>query len=157
MTTRQTSSHPTGNVVNVLQGMLDDALRREVIGGVSVADVLGYVDLDVACSPVITAPVVDEWPWPERLSLASPVKRDDGRFEIRYQTDAGPTFEILEPETIRTMRARWLLCRDHFAETFDRYGYQDRQRILADFFPGGLWRPKSTPDAEAPGAGEVKA
>jgi len=150
------TSHPMGHVVNVLQGMLDDALRREVIGGVCVADVLDYVDLDVAYSPVIPHPVVGDWLRPEQLDLARPVKRDEGRYELRYQTHAGPTFEILGPETVRIMRARWLLCRDHFARSFEQYGHQGRQRILADFFPGGLLRPKSTPTALA-GVVEVKA
>ena len=135
-------SEHTSHFANVLQGLLDDALRSEVISGVCVAEVLDYVDLDVAYSPVITHPVVGDWPRPEELDLATPVKRDDGRYEIRYQTDAGPTFEILGPETIRIMRARWLLCRDHFARSFEQYSHPERQWILADFFPGGLWRPK---------------
>ena len=150
------TSYPVGNVVNVLQGMLDDALRREIIGGVCVADVLDFVDLDVAHSPVIARPVDGDWLRPEQLSIAAPVKRDDGRYEIRYQTHAGPTFEILGPETVRIMRARWLLCRDHFAESFEQYGYRERQQILAGFFPGGLWRPKNTPTALA-GVGEAEA
>jgi len=137
--------------------MLDNALRSEVIGGVCVADVLDYVDLDVAYSPVISHPVVGDWLRPEQLSVAALVKRDDGRYESRYQTHAGPTFEILGPETVRLMRARWLLCRDHFARSFEQYGYQDRQRILADFFPGGLWRPKSTPIPTGTGAQEDEA
>ncbi len=127
---------------NVLQGLLDDALRSEVIGDVCVADVLDYVDLDIAYSPVIAHPVFGDWPRPEQLSIAAPVKRDDGRYEIRYQTDAGPTFEILLPETVRIMRARWLLCRDHFAKSIEQYSHPQQQRILADFFPHGLWRPK---------------
>ena len=135
-------SEHTSHFAKVLEGLLDDALRSEVIGGVSVADVLDYVDLDVAYSPVIAHPVVGDWPRPEQLDLATPVKRDDGRYEIRYQTDAGPTFEILLPETVRIMRARWLLCRDHFAKSFEQYSHPQQQWILADFFPHGLWRPK---------------
>ena len=136
------ASQRTGHFADVLQGLLDDALRSEVIGGDCVADVLDYVDLDIAYSPVIAHPVFGDWPRPEQLSIAAPVKRDDGRYEIHRQTDAGPTFEILLPETVRIMRARWLLCRDHFARSFEQYGHQERQRILADFFPHGLWRPK---------------
>ena len=147
-------SEHTSHFADVLQGLLDDALRSEVIGGVCVADVLDYVDLDVAYSPVITHRVDGDWPRPEQLDLATPVKRDDGRYEIRYQTDAGPTFEILGPETIRIMRARWLLCRDHFARSIEQYSHPQQQWILADFFPGGLWMPKSTPDAEATGVGK---
>ena len=143
------TSHPMGDAVNVLQGILDNALRSEVIGGVCVADVLDYVDLDVAYSPVIEHPVGGDWLRPEQLTIATPVKRDDGRYQINYQTNAGPTFEIFAPETVRIMRGRWLLCRDHFATSFEQYGYQEQQRILASFFPGGLWRPKNTPDAEA--------
>jgi len=135
-------SEQTSHFGNVLEGLLDDALRNEVIGGVSIADVLDYVDLDIAYSPVIEHPVVDDWPRPERLDLATPVKRDDGRYEIHYKTGAGPTFEILGPETIRIMRARWLLCRDHFARSIEQYSHPQQQRILADFFPHGLWRPK---------------
>ena len=132
----------TSHFANVLEGLLDDALRKEIIGGVSVADVLDYVNLDIAYSPVIEHPVAGDWPRPEELGLAKPVKRDDGRYEIRRQTDAGPTFEILGPETVRIMRARWLLCRDHFARSLEQYSHPERQRILADFFPHGLWRPK---------------
>jgi len=145
-------SEHTSHFTNVLQGLLDDALGKEVIGGVSVADVLDCVDLDIAYSPVIEHPVADDWPRPEELSTATPVKREDGRYEIRRQTDAGPTFEILGQETIRIMRARWLLCRDHFAKSFKQYNHHEQQWILADFFPGGLWMPKNTPDTEASGA-----
>jgi len=132
---------PTG-VVQVLERFLDAELRQEVIGGVSLADVLDFVDLDVAYSPVVEHPVDDDWPRPERLRVIALVKRDDGRYEARRQTPAGPTFELFDPGQVRIMRARYLLCRDHFARSIESYGYSDRQRILADFFPHGLWRPK---------------
>jgi len=130
------------DVVEVLERFLDDELRNEVIGSVPLADVLDFVDLDVAYSPVVEYPVDGDWPCPEQLAVTALVKRDDGRYEARRQTEAGPTFEILGPESVRIMRARYLLCRDHFARTIESYGYADRQRILADFFPHGLWRPK---------------
>ena len=56
-------SEHTSHFANVLQGLLDDALRSEVIGDVCVADVLDYVDLDIAYSPVITHSVVGDWPY----------------------------------------------------------------------------------------------
>jgi hypothetical protein len=130
------------DVVQVLERFLDEELRREVIGGVSIAEVLDFVDLDVAYSPVVELPVDDDWPRPERLRVTALVKRDDGRYEARRQTEAGPTFDLLDPGQVRIMRARYLLCRDHFARTIESYGYSDQQRILADFFPHGLWRPK---------------
>ena len=128
------------DVVQVLERFLDEELRREVIGGVSIAEVLDFVDLDVAYSPVVELPIDDDWPRPERLRVTALLKRDDGRYEARRQTDAGPTFELFDPGQVRIMRARYLLCRDHFARTIESYGYADRQRILADFFPHGLWR-----------------
>jgi len=131
---------PAG-VVEVLERFLDAELRKEVIGGVPLADVLEFVDLDVAYTPVVEHPVDDDWPRPEQLSIVALVKRDDDRYEARRQTPAGPTFEILGPESVRVMRARYLLCRDHFARTIESYGYSEQQRILADFFPHGLWRP----------------
>ena len=130
------------DVVQVLGRFLDAELRNEVIGGVPLADVLELVDLDVAYSPVVEHPVDGDWPRPEQLSIVTLVKRDDGRYEARRQTPAGPTFEILGPESVRIMRARYLLCRDHFARAIESYGYSEQQRILADFFPHGLWRPK---------------
>jgi len=133
-------SSPTSNVARVLQDFLDAELRREVIGGVPLADVLDCVDLDVAYSPVVERPVDGEFPRPEQLSVMALVKRDDGRYEARRQTDVGPTFDLLGPEQVRIMRARYLLCRDHFARSIESYGYRDQQRILADFFPDGLWR-----------------
>ena len=129
-------------VVEVLERFVDTELRTEVIGGVPLAEVLDFVDLDVAYSPVIEYPVEGDWPRPAQLSVTTLVKRDDGRYEARRQTPAGPTFEVLGPESVRIMRARYLLCRDHFARTIESYGYCDQQRILADFFPHGLWRPK---------------
>ena len=133
---------PQAGVVKVLRDFLDAELRNEVIGGVPLADVLDFVDLDVAYSPVIEHPVDGDWPHPAHLTVTALIKRDDGQYEARRQTPAGPTFEILGPESVRIMRARYLLCRDHFAHTIESYGYADRQRILADFFPHGLWRPK---------------
>ena len=130
------------DVVKVLRDFLDDELRNEVIGGVSLAEVLDYVDLDVAYSPVIELPVDDDWPRPEQLCVIALLKRDDGRYEARRQTDAGPTFDLFGPEQVRIMRARYLLCRDHFARSIEQYSHPQQQRILADFFPHGLWRPK---------------
>ena len=137
----RTEDGPTG-VVQVLERFLAAELRNEVIGGVPLADVLDFVDLDVAYSPVVEHPVDGEFPRPEQLSVTALVKRDDGRYEARRQTDAGPTFEIFGPEQVRIMRARYLLCRDHFARSIEQYGYSQQQRILADFFAHGLWRPK---------------
>jgi len=131
-------------IIKILQGAADDALRQETIDGVSIAEVLELVDLDVAYSPVVEHAVDGDWPMPEQLSVTPLVKRDDGRYEARHQTDSGPTFEFLDAESVRVMRARYLLCRDHFAKSIEQYGYRDQQRILADFFPEGLWRP---PDA----------
>jgi len=130
------------DVVKVLRDFLDDELRREIIGGVSLAEVLDFVDLDVAYSPVVELPVDDDWPRPEQLCVIALLKRDDGRYEARRQTDAGPTFDLFGPEQVRIMRARYLLCRDHFARSIEQHSYPERQRILADFFPHGLWRPK---------------
>ena len=136
------AEHGSAGIVEVLERLLDAELHKEVIGGVPLVEVLDFVDLDVAYSPVIEHPIEGEWPRPEQLHVTALVKRDDERYEARRQTPAGPTFEILSPESVRIMRARYLLCRDHFARSIDSYGYRDRERILADFFPHGLWRPK---------------
>jgi len=136
------AEHGPAGIVEVLDRLLDAELRKEVIGGVPLAEVVDFVDLDVAYSPVIEHAVDGDWPRPEQLRVTALVKRDDGRYEARRQTPAGPTFEILSPESVRIMRARYLLCRDHFARSIESYGYSDQQRILADFFPHGLWRPK---------------
>jgi len=129
-------------VGKVLQDLLDYQLRNEVIGGVSLAEVLDCVDLDVAYSPVVEFSVDDDWPRPEQLCVTTLIKRDDGRYEARRQTDAGPTFDLFGPEQVRIMRARYLLCRDHFAKSIEQYSYPQQQRILAGFFPHGLWRPR---------------
>ena len=130
------------DVVQVLERFVDAELRREVIGGVPLADVLDFVDLDVAYSPVAEHPVDEEYVRPEQLCVIALLKRDDRRYEARRQTPAGPTFDLFGPESVRIMRARYLLCRDHFARSIESYGYSEQQRILADFFPHGLWRPK---------------
>jgi len=136
------TSDGSADVVKVLRDFLDDELRREVIGGVCLAEVLDFVDLDVSYSPVVEHPVDDEYVRPEQLCVIALLKRDDGRYEARRQTDAGPTFDLFNSEQVRIMRGRYLLCRDHFAKSIEQYSHPQQQRILANFFPHGLWRPK---------------
>jgi len=136
----ETADGPAG-VVKVLRDFLDDELRSEVIGGVSLAEVLDYVDLDVAYTPVVEHPVDDEFPRPEQLCVIALLKRDDGRYEARRQTDAGPTFDLFGPEQVRIMRARYLLCRDHFAPRPPGYEevpaeYNMIHRVLAELYIG---------------------
>ena len=72
----ETADGPAG-VVKVLRDFLDHELRNEVIGGVPLADVLDFVDLDVAYSPVVEHPVDDEYVRPSywRFLRIEPCRR----------------------------------------------------------------------------------
>ena len=84
--------------------MVDKLLTEEVIGGISIAEVLDYVDLEVAFSPIIETPLVNEWGPMHEVEIE---QWPDGRYVIKYHDP--PDFKVLNVENVRIMRARYLL------------------------------------------------
>lgn len=91
--------------VDVIQGILDDVLRDEVIGGDSIADVLEFVDLDVAFSPVILCPLADGFGPMHDVEVQ---RWADGRY-VTVVTGEQADFTVIPEPALRVMRARYLL------------------------------------------------
>ena len=91
-------------MMNCIQGLIDKSLREEVIDGISIDDVLDFVDLDVAFSPVIETQLVNTWGPMNEVEVQ---KWDDGRYAIWYHDP--PDFRVISIERLKIMRARYLL------------------------------------------------
>lgn len=89
------------SLVEVLRGLVDKELAAEVIDGDSIADVLDFVDLDIADSPVIVIRGQGE------SQAATVVGRTHGGDYIIEHPPGGR--EIVPPGSLRIMRARYLL------------------------------------------------
>lgn len=134
-------------LVKLLQAELDKAYREEVIGGTSIADVLDYVMLDVAHTPVL------------------PTRNDQYDFDIPQPIDAMPTMggqsyilnygdghaETVHEGALKVMRARFLLTKNHFYQRMLKGGFGDRdqQKVIAWYFGGSVWIPNDGPLKEA--------
>lgn len=119
--------------------MLDEEHRSELIGGFSIAQVLDAVDLDVAFSPVI----------PIRGST-QPVEAIPTMGGESYILDYGDDFfgvrhaEAVHAESLKVMRARFLLQRDSYYQMLlrDLLPHSSKQRVVNCFFPNGAFIPK---------------
>jgi len=121
-----------------LKSLIKEAVGEETIDGANVEETAEMVDLDIAYSPVVTGRISDDFhlhtiPQPEPVKIS-----DNGRYYIP-RTDP-PDFEFISKESMKVMRARYLLLRGFYANNIDSFSYSEQQQILAWYFPGGLFR-----------------
>jgi len=122
-------SESQSRIVALFNRVIGPALRSEIIGGVSVADARKFVDLDVKFSPVV-----------ERLCgryIPEPVRVEnwgDGRYAI--VRPRVPDFDIVSAESVRDMRARFLLLRDHYARVWEEIPHSASITIADWYFNG---------------------
>ncbi len=120
------------DVIDILNRMIPP----ELINGSDVTETAEMVELDIAYSPVVRRctseynTVGAEVPTPDKV-----VKRSDGNYEIR-QTDP-PDFDIIKPEQLKVMRARYLLLRGFYGSNMKGFSYPVQQQIIHYYFPGG--------------------
>lgn len=131
--------------LQALRELVDSGLEKEVIGEISIKQVLGAVDLSIAFSPVVVNSVGDyEFNVPIPVKLT---KRDDGKYEATYKDETGKpvNFEILEPEVVKIMRARFLLLRDYYFRrlALDNMCHSMQQEVVSRYFDGHAYIPKS--------------
>lgn len=105
--------------IEVIKKHLDDMLAAEVIDGDSIADVLEFVDLDVAFSPVIEVPLADTFGPMGEVEVR---KWPDGLYAMVWPGES-PDFKVISEPLLKIMRARYLLHskarqRRQFAGTF---------------------------------------
>jgi len=135
---------------NPLQPLVDQINRMndedgiDVIDGVRVRDVVDDVMLDIAFSPVILSPVQDHY------SCAPPRPADviqlgNGMYGVVRGVGEQANYETVTADTLKLMRARYLLLRDHFYKRLPDMAHSTRQKVLAYFFPDGAWIPNGMP------------
>jgi hypothetical protein len=120
-------------ILAVLDEMVDKQLREEIIGGVCIADVVDAVMLDVAFTPVI----------PTRGSVrpVEAIETEGGEMFI-LRTDPP---ESVHRESLKIMRARFLLQKDSFFQMLVRGGGvlndHNRRCVIGLFWPKGVFVP----------------
>jgi uncharacterized protein (DUF1330 family) len=106
-------------------------------------DAVPMVDLSLVYSPVLPNQ------WSEKP--VEVLRTVGGKYLLRYgrvqnlRGDITDTMaaEVVDEETLRFMRARYLIRRDYYALYFDvqPLAYYERDRLLHDYFQGGLYQP----------------
>lgn len=101
---------------------LKELIPDEIIDGSNVDETAEIVDLDIAYKLLVVKDCVrqsDEQLWYDIPPVERDViKRPDGKYEIRWQGNNGPDFEVVPAEQMKVMRARYLLLRGFYHEHF---------------------------------------
>lgn len=124
------------SLVEVLQDELNRLQHEEIIGDACPADYVSDVDLDVAFSPVVYRAVHDphvDIPKPDRVE-----KQADGRYMVVWPESHD--FEFVDEESLKMMRARYLLLRDFYHKNINSFTPRNTDKIHAWYFPGGMFR-----------------
>ena len=108
----------------------------EVIGGANVEETAGMVDLDIAYKLFLVEGFVRQEDM-ELFHTVPPVvkaeKRDDGRYEIRWQTKVGPDFRIITADQAKVMRARFLLLKGFYGRNWNRLTLPKQNEVAAKY------------------------
>lgn len=134
---KQVEAQPMSPAVQGLANALDmlaDA-DPEMVDGARVDKIASEcVDLDVEFSPVVPCRC-DDWqhnpPTPSRVT-----KGQDGRYWV------DDLQQYVHVESVKIMRARYLLMRGWFWKQLRAMSHSDRQRVLSMYFEGGTWQPE---------------
>lgn len=106
------------SILDILKEMIPD----EIIDGSNVDETADMVDLDIAYKLLVVRDCVQQ----DEMQLYSDIppveqdvtKRPDDKYEIRWQTENGPNFEVFTADRMKVMRARYLLLKGFYYEHF---------------------------------------
>ena len=133
--------------MSTLDGLLDHPNREyakdpELIDGSDPHEVAKLVDLSFAHSPILTR----RYAWPPMGEIPEPdkPKRDGMRYYLMWPRQQ--QWEWLTEEAHKIARARFLLWRNWFYKTFDGFSHPEKQKIVAWYFDGQMWRPQQGSD-----------
>lgn len=121
------------NILDVLNGLLQEAEERdpEIIGGQRLSGVVEAVMLDVAHSPVLPHRVQSNDPTYVPVPVEA-VQTQGGDYILR-----DPAFQHpVSADTLRDMRARYLLWRGHLGQTFEEMPYSKQCKVASLYFGG---------------------
>lgn len=128
--------------------VLKEMVPKEIINGQDIAD-LGEtcVMLDIAFKPVIHHCVTQE---DEELSHYIPPvvdvvkERPDGNYELHWADGDGQIdFEIVSPNELKVMRARYLTVLNYYRTNWPRITLPDQRQILSQYDIGYVPDPDS--------------
>lgn len=128
------------SLLDALTQILDREYAKdpELIDGCDPREFVKFVDLSIAHSPVIH----QRHPWPPMGDIPETDKpKQDG---LRYYLvwPQSHNWEWLTTESHKLMRVRFLLWRGWLYKTFDGFSHPDKQKIVAWYFDGSMWRPE---------------
>lgn len=95
-----------------------ELIHDEIIDGSNVEETADMVDLDIAYKLLVVKDFFRQTD--EQLCYDIPpvesdvTKRPDGKYEIRWQTENGPDFEVFTADEMKVMRARYLLLKGFY-------------------------------------------
>ena len=120
-------------------GLLEELKRLmpvETIDGANVEETAGLVDLDIAYKLLFVPHCVqqEDFELYHRIPfVVEAQKRPDGRYELRFQTEVGPDFQIITANEAKVMRARFLLLKGFYARNFDKLTLPKQNEVAAKY------------------------
>lgn len=130
----------------MLEGLLA-ALKKqipaEIIDGTNVDDAVEMVMLDVAFSPVLEFSTNEQ-----ELMLNPPRPTEVQQRGERFMLYRGGTdFQWIDAESLKVMRARYLLARGFYYPKIGSLPNGVRQKVLSWYFDGSVFVPTAVADA----------
>ncbi len=131
------------SIVRHLKQVLDDQLADEKYGNTSVLSILDAVDILMGFDVDNRLPVVEHnccTFYQHSVPQTRNVEISDGRYMIVRPelTD----FDWLTEESVKIMRARFLLIRGYYYPLLGSMVPQMRGEVVVKFFDGSVWTPK---------------
>lgn len=123
--------------MNDLLNLVNGLIPAETIDGANVRDTAKMVDLEIGFSPVV------KYAFEGYQHTPSPTSEVQLWSGNRYAlVDAkNHDFQIIRPEELKVMRARYLLLRGYYQRNFRALHYSMQQKVGHYYFPDGLWLP----------------
>lgn len=128
-----------GDCVSIFEQILSH-FPSEVIDGSNVRDAADDVMLDVAQSPVLVEPINEHLLMREVPKPCHVVLCDAGRRAVTNPRSGG--LEYVSEQTLKEMRARYLLTRGWYYRRLSEIPHSIRQEVISRFFPGGVVVPR---------------
>lgn len=129
------------SVLESLKGMLDREYEKnpEIIDGCDVHEAAKVVDLSVAYTPVLEHRLPEEHGF-SFVEKPDRVVKDGMRYCLTWPERKD--FRWVEVESLKVMRARFLLWHGHFYKVFRSLPNPSQSQVLAWYFNGSMWQPK---------------
>jgi hypothetical protein len=117
---------------------LKKLIPAETIDGADVRNIADLVDLDIAHRLLLVENSIGQDEVELFLSAYVPpvveaTKRDDGRYETRWQTEDGPDFKIISADEAKIMRSRFLLLKGFYGRNWNKLTLPKQNEVAAKY------------------------